>query len=513
MMLFSTLSLLILSWGLFVALQPSYIHPDEHFQTLEILAQRFYGIVGTIAWEFDSANPARSLVPLYMFYGPVMVMLRLFDVQNPFVILQVIRLQNILAYAIVLYWYLRGLKSNRHKTTIFRQFIFNLSSYVACTYQAHSFSNSLETLILLAVLQIMNNPNLVTYDSIVMGLLFSVGVFNRMTFPAFVMLPCIKLLIDFYFKHPKDLACLICSFLVVSTLIVLIDTVLFGAKSIVIAPLNNLLYNLDQRNLSLHGLHAYYTHALVNLPQLVGPAILSLANKEFYKSSRNSYGSLSIISALVLLSCFKHQEARFLVPVIPLICINFYQYSKSSVLKSSRLARKICFTGWIIFNFIMALIIGVFHQRGVLDSISYLQPWKHDCGLQIWWKTYSPPSWLYMSKELRVSTTNIVGATERLDDIDFEVQNDHVVDLKGCDSELFENTIKLFFGSGAVNLTVIVPSSKSGVINSMTRLGYKVSLQKSINWHLDLDHLDWDDFRTFKPSINIYTLSVQGHVL
>ncbi|KJE93020.1 hypothetical protein, variant [Capsaspora owczarzaki ATCC 30864] len=45
----------------------------------------------------------------------------------------------------------------------------------------------------------------------------------------------------------------------------------------VVAPLNNLLYNLNPANLEQHGLHPRYLHILVNMPLLFGPLVLALA--------------------------------------------------------------------------------------------------------------------------------------------------------------------------------------------------------------------------------------------
>ena len=38
----------------------------------------------------------------------------------------------------------------------------------------------------------------------------------------------------------------------------------------IITPLNNLLYNSSYDNLAQHGIHPYYTHILINLPQILG---------------------------------------------------------------------------------------------------------------------------------------------------------------------------------------------------------------------------------------------------
>ena len=39
-------------FGILIALQPSYIHPDEHFQSLEVVASQVLGVKGTTPWEF-----------------------------------------------------------------------------------------------------------------------------------------------------------------------------------------------------------------------------------------------------------------------------------------------------------------------------------------------------------------------------------------------------------------------------------------------------------------------------
>ena len=38
-------------------------------------------------------------------------------------------------------------------------------------------------------------------------------------------------------------------------------------------PANSFKYNSDPANLAQHGLHPWYTHLLVNMPMLFGPAV------------------------------------------------------------------------------------------------------------------------------------------------------------------------------------------------------------------------------------------------
>ncbi|OLL21633.1 GPI mannosyltransferase 4 [Neolecta irregularis DAH-3] len=63
---------LLVLFRLYFAFQPSYIHPDEHFQGPEVLA----GISGDLfkwetikTWDFSSDKPIRGILPLWIFYA------------------------------------------------------------------------------------------------------------------------------------------------------------------------------------------------------------------------------------------------------------------------------------------------------------------------------------------------------------------------------------------------------------------------------------------------------------
>ena len=73
------------------------------------------------------------------------------------------------------------------------------SSYVTWTYQTHTFSNSVEVLVVLWSLVMMQRlmDNKPKKDSLIspsiLGALLVFGTFNRITFPAFVFLPALCL--------------------------------------------------------------------------------------------------------------------------------------------------------------------------------------------------------------------------------------------------------------------------------------------------------------------------------
>jgi phosphatidylinositol glycan class Z len=186
---------------------------------------------------------------------------------------------------------------------------------------------------------------------------------------------------------------------------VLTDTVFYRSTSLlesirhpVVTPLNNLVYNSNSLNLAEHGLHPHYHHFVVNLPQLLGPALVVLGLSLFAKSTTVSSiffnrRAISAISGTMILSAIPHQEPRFLLPCVPLLltCIR--------PLKTKRFL-----ASWIIFNAVLGFLMGVYHQGGVVPTqltipsiVSSTMESRHLESANVsvfWWKTYSPPLWL-----------------------------------------------------------------------------------------------------------------------
>jgi len=173
----------------------------------------------------------------------------------------------------------------------------------------------------------------------------------------------------------------------------------------VITPLNSLLYNSQSANLALHGTHPHWQHFAVNLPQLLGPAILLLVQPIF---------NTTLISALVgtlILSVFPHQEARFLLPAVPLIL---------SSVQLPRRGRRAWITSWIIFNSLLGILMGVYHQGGIIQSQAYLRT-QPDINFAYWWKTYSPPTWILGDRNHNLTTEDLMGLKSA-------VLEDHICD-------------------------------------------------------------------------------------
>jgi GPI mannosyltransferase 4 len=162
----------------------------------------------------------------------------------------------------------------------------------------------------------------------------------------------------------------------------------------IITPLNNLLYNSSFKNLAQHGVHPYYQHIFANLPQLLGPAFPLL-----FLTPQLNLLLKSAISGVVVLSFFRHQEARFLIPTVPLIL--------SSIQIPRRYARP-WIASWIIFNVIFGVFMGVYHQGGVIPTQTFLAG-REDATEALWWRCYSPPTWLLGEKNEKVNTRDLKG--------------------------------------------------------------------------------------------------------
>lgn len=420
-------------------------------------------------------------------YSPLLYINKLFQFK-PLGLLYIARIQLVISYIFIANWCTRILTNSKQDGT--KALFFIYSSYVTWTYQSHTFSNSIETqlvLVALALIHILRlqyklkNPSTSSGLIALLGIVISLGVFNRITFITFLLAPSIFLLRHLW-RFKSTALVLAVSFCTTSLLLIYLDTKLFHSDKWLITPLNNFLYNKDPANLALHGLHPYYTHILVNLPQIAGPASIPLF---FKNNNKSSVPFLSICSALTVLSIIPHQELRFLTPLVPLVCmsIDFSNFlSRASVDWIVRI--------WCVFNVVLGIIMGSLHQRGVLVTLDHLRETQFD-GVQIWWKTYKPPAYLLGNQNLVISEK---------DNVKIDTSN-HLIDLMGADVEELAKILKKFEST-----LLITPRSSIPLVE---KLNQTLSVQRiwSYKYHLDLDHLDFEDLRTLQPGIDIYNIT------
>jgi phosphatidylinositol glycan class Z len=137
---------------LWFALSPSYLHPDENFQGPEVIAGEIFSYPVRRTWEFTSEHPIRSVFPLWPVYGLPMLLLRWLWIGNgndgeipPIVVFWTLRVLMFILSFVLEDWAIHELvQSPRHRRVAI---LLVASSYVTWTFQTHTFSNSIETLI------------------------------------------------------------------------------------------------------------------------------------------------------------------------------------------------------------------------------------------------------------------------------------------------------------------------------------------------------------------------------
>jgi phosphatidylinositol glycan class Z len=138
---------------IYFALSPSYLHPDENFQGPEVIAGEVFNYPVHHTWEFTSDYPVRSTFPLWLVYGLPMLILRSIweglgkNEVPPSIVYWTLRLLMFTLSFVLEDWALQELVQSPRQRRVAIMLV--ASSYVTWTYQSHTFSNSIETLVVL----------------------------------------------------------------------------------------------------------------------------------------------------------------------------------------------------------------------------------------------------------------------------------------------------------------------------------------------------------------------------
>ncbi|KAH7943399.1 hypothetical protein HPB52_007802 [Rhipicephalus sanguineus] len=187
--------------------QTGYIHPDEFFQSTEVVAGDLFELKAHRTWEFTSPYPIRSIAIIWLTtLAPLSILKWIWPyvavagtLPSPFLFLIVPRIFACAAsfacdYAI---YHLSAPPAKRNRRI--KAIGLFASSYVAMVFYTRTFSNSVESwllaLLLLSVKDIMHNDELKLKDARVkvsrryylIAFLLCIGTFNRPTFICFAL--------------------------------------------------------------------------------------------------------------------------------------------------------------------------------------------------------------------------------------------------------------------------------------------------------------------------------------
>jgi len=434
--------LLILARVVF-AFTSGYVHPDEWFQSNEVTARDVFGVDTVIPWEFSSEAPARSIIGAYASSGAAYLVARMMGTGvNGWVVVFAPRLVLCACSFVVdlaVIECARAVSANVDEANVLFA-----SSWVTLVLLVRPFSNTVETFAVAAcVLVAWRNEGLHDVTRcLLVGLVGMIAVFIRVTSAAFIA-PWAWFVVARAGRASLARAATgatsgIAAAALTACACVAVDTMYFNRTRVgdvdvtlpmrwVITPLNWFRYNIDTDNLSQHGLHPRYLHALVNGPimfahlwiiclwrGLRGKSVVEKCTHRTAFVVRTLWASVAL--PLVVLSLAPHQEPRFLTPlIVPLCALGALHCKHASPSRRRRL-----FSLWIAVNAILACLFGVLHQGGVVPSIravsEQIDATNHSPRAvhAMFWKTYMPPrSVLAQSRDSqsRVLITDLSGAS------------------------------------------------------------------------------------------------------
>ncbi|KAI8822870.1 Alg9-like mannosyltransferase family-domain-containing protein [Fimicolochytrium jonesii] len=401
-----------LAWAL---LCTGYIHPDEHFQSTEIMAGSVFKFVTDPPWEWrlTPPGPARSVlgpflsvgipfnvlkyvsrligmgrrdIGLWAFYAPRLTSF-LVSLLLDYAVFKVCRVQNV-----------------PHRTALMLLSI----SHVTFVYMMRPFSNSWLGIIVAVIYMLVfanKNPGSLPRSAFI-GALVALGLSTRVEAPAVLGPFCLAHLARLI-HHQKpwmtvvnNILAIAAGFAAVGNIVILADSLYYGTMSLILREIplslrdlfsmqlsevldlrirgqptftivNLLLYNLDKENLTVHGIHPRWLHAAVNMPMLYGPlvACIPMALRKTERSKLWMLASFgSVASGLAFLSAAPHQEPRFVVPfLVPVVLL-----AAPHVANLRAGLAKWFWAVWIIINLVEGAFFGGMHQSGVVPSLIHL---------------------------------------------------------------------------------------------------------------------------------------------
>ncbi|XP_073434831.1 GPI mannosyltransferase 4 isoform X1 [Dendrobates tinctorius] len=465
-MLWGALSALRVMWCL--APQNGYLHPDEFFQSPEVMAGDILDLEIYRPWEFQSVSPCRTVLVPLLTSGTA------FWIMNVFHIFGTEMASNYSYFLLVLPRLIITILSFLLDYTVYRvafswgsnpwkALVLLAMSPVTLVFYTRTISNAVEgvlfaiLLLLISPLErspVLNSGKTKSYHFI--GLVLTVGFFNRPTFLCFAFVPIL------YWADKSDshktyfsptsiiLAVLktMPSVILCTVLFIAADTIYYTGhwplsmngkegfieqlvKNTILTPINFLQYNMNPENLAEHGIHPRVTHMAVNGFMLFGLLHLSavctgvtiLKNKIWSNSDKSPNEkpspqptSLLLIfyfAPLMCLSFFSHQEPRFLIPLLVPLVLLVSNYNSTMKTK--------CVI--ILFNITGAFFFGCFHQAGIIPGLFCIQQIVQSNSASgnmsyrysvLFTHTYMPPLYLLNLKkgQTAVNIIDVAGCTE-----------------------------------------------------------------------------------------------------
>ncbi|XP_072474827.1 GPI mannosyltransferase 4 [Notamacropus eugenii] len=430
--LWGSLGLLRIAWCLLP--QAGYLHPDEFFQSPEVMAEDVLGLEAYRPWEFLPSSACRTVVFPLLTTGSVFWLMELLDklglwpgAVSSYTLLVGPRLV-FTALSFALDWGVYRV-APLWGAEPWHAMVLLAGSYVTLVFYTRTLANAIEGVLFMWLLVLVSpcpggKPRQRRgAPGWLVGAVVAAGFFNRPTFLGFALLPLLFWASGGVAVGPRSARALVRSALrllpgasLAAALFVAADTWYYSSgpgpgPRLVLTPARFLRYNLDPRNLAQHGVHPRLTHLAVNGPLLFG-ALHTSAVAAAGRALRDGVASLARLGAprsppdgrtvlllfyfapLALLSLFSHQEPRFLVPLLGPLTLLSCPKGRGMAPRTAALA--------VVFNVAGALFFGCLHQGGLVPCLARLEQSIHAPAPEgqpthytlLFTHTYMPPRYL-----------------------------------------------------------------------------------------------------------------------
>ncbi|XP_020844621.2 LOW QUALITY PROTEIN: GPI alpha-1,2-mannosyltransferase 4 [Phascolarctos cinereus] len=451
--LWGSLVLLRIAWCLLP--QTGYLHPDEFFQSPEVMAEDVLGLEVYRPWEFLPSSPCRTVLFPLLTTGSVFWLMELLDrlglwpgAISSYTLLVGPRLV-FTALSFALDWGIHR-AAPLWGADPWHALLLLAGSYVTLVFYTRTLANATEGLLFMWLL-VLVSPG--THGKLspgrgghswLLGAVVAAGFFNRPTFLGFALLPLLFWSSGCTTVVPLSMKALVQRMLellpgatLVAALFVATDTWYYSLRlglgpRLVLTPAHFLSYNLDPQNLARHGTHPRLTHLAVNGFLLFGvlhvaavmgawkvlkESLAAVAQRQAPRTLRDRRAVLLLFYffPLALLSLFSHQEPRFLVPLLGPLTL--FSSQKGRVVAPWRIA------SFTLFNVLGALFFGCLHQGGLVPCLSRLEQSIRAPAPQgqpshytlLFTHTYMPPRYLLRlgGQEPPVEVIDLGGAESR----------------------------------------------------------------------------------------------------
>ncbi|CAH7675922.1 Alg9-like mannosyltransferase family-domain-containing protein [Phakopsora pachyrhizi] len=401
----------------------SFIHPDEHFQNTEIAISDVFGLINvTRSWEWSKpdisdansqafgGHAVRSIVPIYATSHLGLKLLKFFSELG---VLNLSTRNLVTAPRLVLFLLSILLELLIFRVTrSFTAVLLLASSLSNLLFASRTFSNSLEYILLSSSILLstrLYSGRFKLFSLVVWTFINIFAIWVRVSFLAFSIPIILGLSFSLIIKSYRYFTTAVIVSTLTVAVLVTVDSIYFGHWPS-ITPLRLLIYNLDRRNLAIHGTHPRWLHLLANGPIIFGPALWILGLGYILKHLKSIHRKTTIVqlsmvtflSGTLLLSTQPHQEPRFLLPLALPLSIMVAKI----INKMKPKFKKIFWSIHISYSIISVILFGYLHQGGLQPSLSRLNP---ELDLCISWITFDVPSTLIESGHMKVK--NLRGAT------------------------------------------------------------------------------------------------------